>query len=69
MDKLKVWRAKTATENGWPAYVVMHDAALDEICRRKPQTISELLHIPGLGPKKVGDFGRAILALVGGRDR
>jgi ATP-dependent DNA helicase RecQ len=68
MEKLKLWRAKTATANGWPAYVVMHDAALDEICRRKPQTISELLHIPGLGPKRVGDFGRAILSLVSGRD-
>lgn len=68
LDKLKLWRAKVATEKSWPAYVVMHDAAIEEICRRKPKTISELLHIPGLGPKKVEDFGRAILAIVGARD-
>ena len=68
-DKLKAWRARIAEQNGWPADVVMHDAALDEICRRRPQTISELLHIPGLGPRKVSDFGRAILSVVCGRGR
>jgi superfamily II DNA helicase RecQ len=46
---------------------LLQDAALDEICRRKPQTISELLDVPGLGPKKIESHGRAILTVLKAR--
>jgi ATP-dependent DNA helicase RecQ len=63
-SRLTEWRSLTAGKLGAPPFEFLRDATLDEICRRKPQTISELLDVPGLGPKKIESYGRAILSLV-----
>jgi ATP-dependent DNA helicase RecQ len=47
-----------------PAYIVLHDATLDGICRRVPRTIAELCEVPGIGEKKAERFGAAILKVV-----
>ena len=44
-----------------PAYVVLHDTTLDEICRRGPQSVADLLHITGIGERKAEMFGQQIL--------
>jgi ATP-dependent DNA helicase RecQ len=44
-----------------PAYVVLHDTTLDEICRRVPQTIADLLQITGIGERKAEMFGQQVL--------
>ena len=33
-EYLREWRRAAAKEQGVPAFVVMHDSALDEVCRR-----------------------------------
>ncbi len=48
-EYLREWRRKTAKEQGTPAYVVLHDTSLDEICRSQPNSISQLLNITGIG--------------------
>ena len=46
---------------GMASFVVLHDSSLDEICRRKPKSLGELLEIPGIGEKKAQTYGRGIL--------
>ncbi len=47
-----------------PAYVVLHDSSLDEICRAQPTSIADLLKITGIGERKADLYGPAILAAL-----
>jgi ATP-dependent DNA helicase RecQ len=58
---LREWRRETAKEQNVPAYVVMHDTTLDEICRACPGSIGGLLHITGIGERKAELYGRQVL--------
>jgi ATP-dependent DNA helicase RecQ len=60
-DYLREWRRTTAKEQAVPAYVVMHDTLLEELCRRKPTRFSELREIPGIGERKAESYGKLIL--------
>src|SRR5580698_9776141 len=51
-EYLREWRRITAKEQGTPAYVVLHDTSLDEICRLKPTSIAGLRQITGIGERK-----------------
>jgi ATP-dependent DNA helicase RecQ len=61
---LREWRRATAKEKGTPAYVVLHDTSLDEICRAKPNSIGELLNITGIGERKADLYGQGILTAL-----
>ena len=58
---LREWRRETAKEQNVPAFVVMHDTTLDEICRVRPGSIAGLLQITGIGERKAELYGRQIL--------
>jgi ATP-dependent DNA helicase RecQ len=63
-DRLRAWRFATAKERNVPAYVVFQDATLREIAIARPQTLSELASISGIGDRKLEAYGEAILALT-----
>ena len=63
-DYLCEWRRITAKEQGVPAYVVLHDTSLDEICRVQPASISDLLNITGIGERKADRYGQGILSAL-----
>jgi ATP-dependent DNA helicase RecQ len=63
-DYLREWRRATAKEQSVPAYVVMHDTLLEEICRRKPKFFAELREIPGIGERKAESYGQLILDVI-----
>ena len=63
-EYLREWRRTTAKEKGTPAYVVLHDTSLDEICRSKPGSITELLNITGIGERKADLYGQGILSAL-----
>jgi ATP-dependent DNA helicase RecQ len=63
-EYLREWRRTTAKEQGVPAFVVLHDTSLNEVCRVQPTSIKELLGITGIGEKKAEIFGRSILAAL-----
>jgi ATP-dependent DNA helicase RecQ len=63
--KLKEWRAAEAKRLGVPAYVVLHDRALNALALFRPANPNQLLAIDGIGPAKVEKFGRAILCICG----
>ncbi|MCU1298937.1 MAG: ATP-dependent helicase, RecQ family [Acidobacteriaceae bacterium] len=61
---LREWRRNTAHAHGAPAFVVMHDTALEEICRKLPASIPELLQITGFGERKAQMYGPQIFAAL-----
>jgi ATP-dependent DNA helicase RecQ len=63
-EYLREWRRTTAKEQGMPAYVVLHDSSLDEICRLKPSSLAELMTITGIGERKADLYGKGILSAV-----
>lgn len=63
-EYLAEWRRSTAKEQGVPAYVILHDSSLDEICQMQPNSIGELLQITGIGERKAALYGTAILAAL-----
>ncbi|HEX4947349.1 MAG TPA: HRDC domain-containing protein, partial [Blastocatellia bacterium] len=62
--KLREWRRQKANEIAMPPYIVLHNAVLDEIAARQPQTLDELRTIKGIGETKIESFGADIIALV-----
>jgi ATP-dependent DNA helicase RecQ len=59
-EYLREWRRAAAKQQGVPAFVVMHDFALDEVCRKRPTSIPELLNISGFGEYKAALYGPRI---------
>ena len=60
-EYLRQWRRATANAQGVPAYVVMHDTSLDELCRKRPRSVSQLLDVSGFGERKSEMYGHKIL--------
>ena len=63
-EYLREWRRATAKEQGVPAFVVLHDTTLEEICRRRPSSIADLLSITGIGERKAEVYGKGILTAL-----
>jgi len=63
-EYLREWRRVTAKEQNAPAFVVLHDTTLEEICRRQPASIAELMNITGIGERKAEVYGKGILAAL-----
>ena len=59
-EYLREWRRATAKQQGVPAFVVMHDSSLEELCRKRPGSIPELLGISGFGEHKAALYGPQI---------
>ncbi|MFH1431622.1 MAG: ATP-dependent DNA helicase UvrD2 [archaeon] len=64
VTRLKKWRREVSNAVGVPAFMIMHDRTLAEIAEKIPQTISDLRDIHGLGPLKIGKYGKDILGVV-----
>ncbi|BDM66587.1 ATP-dependent DNA helicase RecQ [Streptomyces nigrescens] len=67
-EALRGWRARTAKEQGVPAYVIFHDATLREIALLGPATTTELGTVTGVGENKLVKYGQQILDVLAGRD-
>jgi ATP-dependent DNA helicase RecQ len=62
LDFFKEWRRKTSLEAKVPAYIVLSDAALEDLCRKMPGSRDGLLGVSGIGERKAEMYGEAILA-------
>ena len=60
-DYLREWRRAMAKEKKVPAYIVLHDSTLEELCRRRPRNFAELQQVPGIGERKADVYGAEIL--------
>jgi len=63
-EQLRTWRRDTADGLGKAAFHVFPDATLQRIAAAQPQTEEELLAVKGVGPKKLEQFGEAVLDIT-----
>ena len=63
-ERLRAWRRDLAKQQAVPAYVILHDATLEALCRQRPRNMAELLQVPGIGERKAERFGGRILELI-----
>ncbi len=61
--KLKNWRQEQARLAGLPSFFIFSDTVLRSIVLTRPQTVGELFEVRGVGPEKVGRFGKAVVEL------
>ena len=61
---LREWRRNTAKDKGLPAFVVLHDSALEDLCLVEPANLQELRRVSGFGDKKVQMYGKQILEAI-----
>jgi ATP-dependent DNA helicase RecQ len=62
VEFFKEWRWRTAQRAAVPAYVVLSDAALEDLCRKQPSNLRELLGVTGIGERKAELYGGEIFA-------
>ena len=66
LQALKKWRLERSRTDDVPAYVVFHDATLEEIARSQPTTRAELATISGIGPAKLEKYADDVLETLAG---
>jgi DNA helicase-2/ATP-dependent DNA helicase PcrA len=67
LQQLKDWRLRTSKDLKVPAYVVFTDNTLTAIAELMPSDDAALVAIPGIGARKLEQFGPDVLSLVRGR--
>jgi ATP-dependent DNA helicase RecQ len=63
-NALRQMRAQLAKEQNVPAYVIFHDATLRTIAEQRPQNLSDLARVGGVGGSKLDRYGAALLEVV-----
>ncbi|MBN2584222.1 MAG: DNA helicase RecQ [Planctomycetes bacterium] len=56
-ERLRDLRTRFAQSKGVPAYVIFGDRTLRDMCRRLPATLSEMMHVHGVGQAKLQQYG------------
>jgi ATP-dependent DNA helicase RecQ len=59
---MREWRRGFARQRGVPAFMILNDASLADLCCKEPRTLRDLLDVTGIGEKKAQSFGNEILA-------
>jgi superfamily II DNA helicase RecQ len=59
-QRLRTWRLAEAKKNNVPAFCVLGNKTMRAIAIQRPRTISDLLHVPGIGNAKAEKFGEEI---------
>jgi ATP-dependent DNA helicase RecQ len=63
VELFKEWRRRAAQRAEVPAYIVLSDAALEDLCRKRPSNLRELLGVSGIGERKAELYGAEIFAV------
>jgi ATP-dependent DNA helicase RecQ len=66
-NTLRSWRSKKARHEGVPPYIIMSNKEFLAIVARKPESLTALGQINGIGKAKVERYGQQILALLHGQ--
>ncbi len=64
LQHMREWRRRFARERGVPAFMILNDASLADLCRREPSNLSELMEVIGIGERKAESFGHEILSAL-----
>jgi ATP-dependent DNA helicase RecQ len=63
-ETLRTLRKRIADDRDVPAYVIFPDTTLRAMARDLPATLEDLRRVPGVGDKKLADFGDIFLAAL-----
>ncbi|MCB0360658.1 MAG: HRDC domain-containing protein, partial [Bdellovibrionales bacterium] len=63
-ERLREKRLAIARARKVPPYVIFHDSSLLEMARLRPADLDALSQIPGVGAKKIEQYGRAFLEVL-----
>ena len=63
-EALRRWRNDRAVRDGKPAYILFRNRQLADIARSRPDSVSELMKIHGVGEAKCRDYGEELLQVV-----
>ena len=61
---LRALRGRLASLRGVPPYVIFSDRTLREMCRQRPDSSAAFLQVPGVGERKLEQFGEAFLEII-----
>jgi ATP-dependent DNA helicase RecQ len=64
-DYLREWRRNTAHQQNVPAFIVMYDTSLEEICQKPPTSLEDVRRITGFGDRKTAVYGEQLLEVLG----
>lgn len=62
--QLREWRNEQAKQVGIPAYSIMRNTQLAEVCTRLPRSLAELKEIAGVGEATCKKYGTDLLAQI-----
>jgi ATP-dependent DNA helicase RecQ len=60
-ERLKTLRLAISKAQGVPPYVVFSNATLEDMCRKRPQTLTAMLGVTGVGEHKARAYGARFL--------
>lgn len=60
-NELRGLRTRLAVQRGLPPYIIFSDNTLRALARHRPASAAALSAIPGIGEKKLNDFGAVVL--------
>jgi ATP-dependent DNA helicase RecQ len=63
-ERLRAWRLSAAQKRGVPAFTVMHDSTLEELCSVQPESLEGIREIHGFGERKTSMYGPEILSAI-----
>jgi ATP-dependent DNA helicase RecQ len=63
LEFFKQWRRNAAQRANVPAFVVLSDAALEDLVRKRPANLRELLGVFGIGERKAEMYGAEVFAV------
>jgi ATP-dependent DNA helicase RecQ len=64
LEYMKAWRRDAAKAAGVPAFFILNDSGLIDLCRKRPRNMQELMSVSGIGVKKAEAYGAAMLAAL-----
>ncbi len=64
LDALKARRWELAKKKAVPAYVIFSNATLEDMARKAPQSMPELLNVSGVGSRKAQQYGEEFLDII-----
>ena len=58
---MREWRGNISRAQNIPAFVVLHDTSLEDLCRKDPRSLTALRQVSGIGESKARLYGPGIL--------
>lgn len=65
-EALRAWRLTESRKRRMPAFRILKDSVLLSLARGRPCSKSDLLDVPGIGPKIVEKYGDGVLGVLTG---